>query len=284
MTQDDELFFISMAARELGMHPQTLRKYERLGLVQPTRTIGSVPRLLAERDRPAAPHQAPRRRGRHQPRRGAAPARRRRGRAAHAAAGGPERRRASRDAAAARPRTGISLLENAGAVAPGDAVEFKDYYATLGVAKSATEKEIKQAYRKLARKFHPDVNPGRQDRRVAVQVDQRGLRGPGRPGEAGASTTNLGRTGASTSRRSSRAIRVPSATAPGPSTSAAAEGGFRTMSEEEMRRLFGDQNPFLGLLPDLLRRARPRNRPGVRAGRAAGPARAGAGMSSRISN
>jgi MerR family transcriptional regulator/heat shock protein HspR len=42
MTQREELFFISMAARELGMHPQTLRKYERLGLVQPTRTIGSV--------------------------------------------------------------------------------------------------------------------------------------------------------------------------------------------------------------------------------------------------
>jgi curved DNA-binding protein len=39
-------------------------------------------------------------------------------------------------------------------------MEFKDYYATLGVAKSATAKEVKQAYRKLARKFHPDVNPG----------------------------------------------------------------------------------------------------------------------------
>ena len=38
----EELFFISMAARMLGMHPQTLRKYERLGLVQPTRTIGSM--------------------------------------------------------------------------------------------------------------------------------------------------------------------------------------------------------------------------------------------------
>lgn len=37
-----DLYFISMAARELGMHPQTLRKYERLGLVQPNRTIGSV--------------------------------------------------------------------------------------------------------------------------------------------------------------------------------------------------------------------------------------------------
>ena len=42
MTDRDELNFISMAARELGMHPQTLRKYERLGLVQPTRTIGSI--------------------------------------------------------------------------------------------------------------------------------------------------------------------------------------------------------------------------------------------------
>jgi len=38
----DDLFFISMAAELLGMHPQTLRKYERLGLIQPTRTIGSM--------------------------------------------------------------------------------------------------------------------------------------------------------------------------------------------------------------------------------------------------
>ena len=42
MAVDQDLFFISVAARMLGMHPQTLRKYERLGLVQPSRTIGSM--------------------------------------------------------------------------------------------------------------------------------------------------------------------------------------------------------------------------------------------------
>ena len=36
----------------------------------------------------------------------------------------------------------------------------KDYYAILGVSRNTTEKEIKQAYRRLARKYHPDVNPG----------------------------------------------------------------------------------------------------------------------------
>jgi MerR family transcriptional regulator/heat shock protein HspR len=42
MQETTELFFISMVARELDLHPQTLRKYERLGLVRPTRTVGSM--------------------------------------------------------------------------------------------------------------------------------------------------------------------------------------------------------------------------------------------------
>lgn len=37
-------------------------------------------------------------------------------------------------------------------------MDYKDYYKILGVSKNATEKEIKSAYRKLARKYHPDVN------------------------------------------------------------------------------------------------------------------------------
>jgi MerR family transcriptional regulator/heat shock protein HspR len=42
MAVEQHLYFISMAARLLDMHPQTLRKYERLGLVRPTRTVGSM--------------------------------------------------------------------------------------------------------------------------------------------------------------------------------------------------------------------------------------------------
>src|SRR4051812_8191509 len=38
----------------------------------------------------------------------------------------------------------------------------RDYYEVLGVKRGASEKEVRQAYRKLARKFHPDVNPNDQ--------------------------------------------------------------------------------------------------------------------------
>jgi curved DNA-binding protein len=41
--------------------------------------------------------------------------------------------------------------------------DFKDYYQVLGVSKTATDADIRQAFRRLARKYHPDLNPGDKD-------------------------------------------------------------------------------------------------------------------------
>jgi len=127
-------------------------------------------------------------------------------------------------------------------------MDFKDYYSTLGVAKTATEKEIKQAFRKLARKHHPDVNPGDKSAEAkfkelneAYEVlgdppkrkkyDELGANwrmyeqsgAPGRPGQGhsgnpfGGWNVNMGG---------------------GP------QGTVHTMTEDEMREMFGNANPF----------------------------------------
>ncbi len=120
-------------------------------------------------------------------------------------------------------------------------MEFKDYYATLGVQKAATAKDIKQAYRKLARKFHPDLNPGDKKAEARFKDINEAYEVLGDPekrkkyDELGANwrmyeqAQQAGQPGASQQRWT---VNV------GPG------GGFRTIDEEEMRRIFGDEDPF----------------------------------------
>jgi DnaJ-class molecular chaperone len=121
-------------------------------------------------------------------------------------------------------------------------VEFKDYYATLGVSKTATDKEIKQAFRKLARKHHPDVNPGDKAAESKFKEINEAYEVLGDP----AKRKKYDELGANW-RAYEQAER-----AGGPNPFAGqwnvnvggGQGGFRTMTQEEMEEMFGDQNPF----------------------------------------
>ena len=131
-------------------------------------------------------------------------------------------------------------------------MDFKDYYSTLGVAKTATEKEIKQAYRKLARKHHPDVNPGDKSAETRFKEINEAYEVLGDP----AKRKKYDELGANW-----RAYEQAGATQGGgfdPSQFGGGAGGwnvhfgrggpggqgYRTMTEDEMRDMFGTENPF----------------------------------------
>ena len=63
-------------------------------------------------------------------------------------------------------------------------MKFKDYYRTLGAERDAEPDEIKLSYRRLARKFHPDVNDGLDAEERFNQGGSESLRGAEGPGEA----------------------------------------------------------------------------------------------------
>ena len=118
-------------------------------------------------------------------------------------------------------------------------MEFKDYYATLGVNKSSTEKEIKQAFRKLARKHHPDVNPGDKAAESRFKEINEAYEVLGDPAKR-KKYDELGANWRAYEQAEAQGGPNPFAGG-GPGQGG---GGFRTMTQEEMEEMFGDQNPF----------------------------------------
>ncbi len=115
-------------------------------------------------------------------------------------------------------------------------MEFKDYYHTLGIAKTASEKEIKQAFRKLARKFHPDVNPG--DKGAEARFKE--LNEANEVLSDPAKRKKYDELGANW-----RAYEnAPPPSAGSPFGRGAGAGGFHTMSQEDMADMFGADSPF----------------------------------------
>jgi DnaJ-class molecular chaperone len=122
-------------------------------------------------------------------------------------------------------------------------MDFKDYYSTLGVAKTANQKEVKAAFRKLARKHHPDVNPGDKSAEAKFKEINEAYEVLGDP-EKRKKYDELG----SNWRMYEQAGGGP---APGQASGAwnvpfggGSGGGFRSMTEDEMQEMFGGENPF----------------------------------------
>ena len=130
-------------------------------------------------------------------------------------------------------------------------MEFKDYYASLGVPKTATEKEIKAAYRKLARKHHPDVNPGDKGAEAKFKEMNEAYEVLGDPekrkkyDELGANWRmyEQGAGGFGGAGTQPGGWNVHFGGGPG-FGGRGAGGGVRTMTEDEMREMFGDSDPF----------------------------------------
>ena len=119
-------------------------------------------------------------------------------------------------------------------------MDFKDYYKTLGVAKTATEKEIKQAFRKLARKLHPDVNPGDKTAESRFKEVNEAYEVLGDP----SSRKKYDELGANWRMYEQAGPQGANPFAGGFNVGGTGARGFRTMSPEEMEELFGNSNPF----------------------------------------
>jgi len=129
-------------------------------------------------------------------------------------------------------------------------MDFKDYYQTLGVAKSASDKEIKQAFRKLARKHHPDVNPGDKSAEARFKEINEAYEVLGDPAKR-KKYDDLGANWRMYEQAREQGQPWPGGSPFGEGPQGGAwninmggPGGYRTMTQEEMEELFGNQDPF----------------------------------------
>ena len=127
-------------------------------------------------------------------------------------------------------------------------MDFKDYYATLGVPKTASEKEIKQAFRKLARKHHPDVNPGDKSAETKFKEINEAYEVIGDP-EKRKKYDELGSNWKMYEQAQRAGAGAPGGFDPsqwgfGGGGAGGGQGTYRTMTAEEMRDLFGNDDPF----------------------------------------
>src|SRR4030042_6650312 len=130
-------------------------------------------------------------------------------------------------------------------------MEYKDYYKIMGVDKKATEKEIKQAYRRLARKYHPDVNPGNKEaekRFKEINEANEVLSNPEKRqkyDELGANWKNYEQwqqAGGQASGQPFDWSQFGSALGAG----SHARYEYQNMTEEDLQGLFGESGPFSG--------------------------------------
>ena len=130
-------------------------------------------------------------------------------------------------------------------------MEFKDYYKVLGVSKTASAAEIKKAFRKLARKYHPDVNPGDHSAETKFKELNEANEVVGDP-DTRRKYDQLGANWRQYENMSPGASGPFGGAGPfgaGPqggvkwNVNAGGGPGGRTMSEDEVREMFGE-NPF----------------------------------------
>jgi DnaJ-class molecular chaperone len=118
------------------------------------------------------------------------------------------------------------------------AVDYKDYYSILGVNKNASREEIQKAFRKLARKYHPDVNPDdktAEDKFKEINEANEVLSDPEKRKKYDAMAADYERYG-----------RWPGAEGYSRAGSTSAGGGpqYYTVNEEDLNDLFGGESPF----------------------------------------